>query len=79
MKKLIIILLLISCCRTEDFCWECEYALYDKMNTSTPIIKLDTFEMCYKTEEWIRKYEKTYTYVGYDDSSNLQCYKKDSI
>jgi hypothetical protein len=83
MKKIIIILILIFCfyyCKKqEDFCWTCEYVKYTELDTSTPTIKNDTFEICYKTEEWIKKYEDTYTYSICDDSSVLKCYKRDSI
>lgn len=83
MKKLIVILLLVFCfyrCeKQEDFCWTCVYVSYDELDTCTPVMKVDTFEMCYKTEEWIRQYEDNYTYFICDNWASLICNKRDSI
>lgn len=72
----ILFALLLCCEREKDFCWECESVKLDRIDTCEPIMKREVFELCYKTEEWIRLYENANTYIICDNSSMLKCTKQ---
>jgi hypothetical protein len=76
MKLIFVILLIILLsCTKEDYCWQCIYTEYNKIDDYTTTVAIDTFPLCYKTEDWISKFEDTYSYSVSDDSTILICSK----
>jgi hypothetical protein len=76
MNKIVLILLLIifSSCE-QDYCWQCVYTEYEEISACSTTMAIDTFSICYKTEDWISKFEDTYSYSICDDSTILICSK----
>jgi hypothetical protein len=70
-----ILLIILLSCTKEDYCWQCVYTEYDKINDYTTIVTIDTFPMCYKTEDWINDFQRNYSRSICDDSTRLICSK----
>ncbi len=70
---IILLCLIFSCERQEEFCWNCTFIETD---ISEGTVHYEPFVWCDKTEEWIRGEEASYTRIICDYSSILKCKKQ---